>query len=85
MNKFYVEYIDRKINAKKIPSKDKIEYYAILKKMNLFLENKHINQIIDEYLTYEGEFRGQNYESKIKEDKDSYRQKIFDYLNKKLF
>ena len=84
MNKFYIEYIDEKVNKNKVLSKDKIEYYAILKKMNLFLENKNINQIIDEYLTYEGEFKEQNYESKIKEGEDTYRQKIFDYLNKKL-
>ena len=85
MNKFYIEYIERKINKNKILLKDKIEYYIILKKMNFFLENKDINQIIDEYLTYEGEFKGKNYDFKIKENKDIYRKKIFDYLNKKLF
>ena len=84
MNKFYMEYIDQKNKENKILPKDNIEYYIVIEKINNFLQNKDIKQIIDEYLIYKEEFNENNFQPKINKNKEGYSQGILKYLNQKL-
>jgi len=84
MNKFYIEYINEKNKDNKMKTKDKLDYYIILKKMNFFLENKKINNIVDEYFNYVGEYNSVNFELNIKKGLEDYQKQIIQHLKNKI-
>ena len=84
MNKFYIEYINEKNKDNKMKTKDKLDYYIILKKMNFFLENKKINNIVDEYFNYVGEYNSVNFELNIKKGLEDYQKQIILHLKNKI-
>ena len=84
MNKFYIKYINDKNKDNKMKSKDILDYYIILKKMNYYLENKKINHIVDEYFNYVGEYNPVKFELNITKDLEDYQKHIIQHLKNKI-
>jgi hypothetical protein len=82
MNEFFDDYLKNKNKENKILSKDMAGYYIILKKVNHYLENKNIKNILDEYFNYEEEFKDIN--KKMSNDISEYQKQIINHLKSKI-
>jgi hypothetical protein len=82
MNEFFDDYLKNKNKDNKILSKDMAGYYIILKKVNHYLENKNIKNILDEYFNYEEEFKDIN--KKMSNDISEYQKQIINHLKSKI-